>query len=144
MDNESLDPIEQQLRLVTPKALPSGLRVLTLLAVHKRLMTQRWERRIGRLTAAVLVLGIVLNWTVGWHDHGALFGREVATSAADSRAIVEVAVAIGKETDAETGRRMAEQLTVLSGAANSPEQAAAIEQEIQRRLKSGKLVRKEG
>ncbi|HTQ39529.1 MAG TPA: hypothetical protein VMJ32_10900, partial [Pirellulales bacterium] len=92
----------------------------------------------------ILALGIGLNWTVSWHDRETPSDHAEIASTTDPRTIVEVAVAIGNVTDAETGSQLARQLTALTGAPLNPQQAAALEQEVQRRVKGGFLGRKEG
>ena len=113
-------------------------------SVHRQLAGQRWERRLARFTIAVLLIGSALNWSVGWGDHNLHLPASQFASRPSSQAIVEVAVAIGRATDAETGSSMARHLAALSGTPLSPEQAAAIDLEIQRRVKPGALVGKEG
>jgi hypothetical protein len=144
MNNDSLEPLEEQLAHSRQSKAPADLRAPVLGAVHRELAAQRWERRLGRSAAAILLLGIGLNWSLGWHDPAALSRQKDVASAPDPQAIVEVAVAVGNATDAETGSRLAQQLAALSGVPLSPQQAAAMEQEIQRRVKGSSLSPKEG
>jgi hypothetical protein len=94
------------------------------------------------MAAMLLVVGFGLNWTVSLRDEGTIPGGvSVATT---PEAIVDVAVAVARATDLETGSRIAQHLAALGGTALSPQQLTALEQVIQRRVKTGLTNRKEG
>jgi len=116
------------------------LRTPVLAAMHRELTAQRRDRRLVRIAAALLVVGIGLNWTVDLHD-GTRSPRQLAISSNPAE-IVEVAVAVAEATDAQTASHIAQQLAGVS--ALSVEETAALEQEIQRRVKNGAIRRKEG
>jgi len=142
MNNDPLEPLEQQLAQSRQSKAPEAMRTPVLAAVHRELAAQRWERRLARAAAVLLVAGIALNWTVG------LRGERTASRrmeiAAKPEVIVEVAVVVAEATDAETGNIFAQHLATLSGTTLSNEQAAAIEQAIKRNLRNVGAVRKAG
>ncbi len=144
MGIEPIDSLEQILAQVPQPNAPSTLRESVLVAMQRELKTQRRLRRLERFSLAILLLGIALNWSVGWHDHATSTHQTEVASGLDSRALVEVAVAISNATDAETGSRLAKQLAVWCSMPLSPQDMAAMEEEIQRRVKEGTLGSKEG
>jgi hypothetical protein len=142
MNDDSLEPLVHRLsRARQPKA-PAELRAPVLAAVHRQLAAQRWDRRLVRMAAMLLVAGFGLNWTVSLRDEGTIPGGvSVATT---PEAIVDVAVVVARATDLETGSRIAQHLAALGGTTLSPQQLTAMEQVIQRRVKTGLTSRKEG
>jgi hypothetical protein len=144
MNDDSQEQIEQHLARLHRSPPPIALRARTLKLVHRQLAGQLRERQLGRITIVILVLGIGLNWSVGWRDRDWSTGRREIASRPNSDAIVQVAVAIGQATDAETGSRLAQHLAALSGVALSPQQTATIDQGIQRRVKPADTGRKDG
>ena len=144
MNDESIHSIEHSLRSADLPIAPADLRANMIRTVHRRLSGERWERRLGRLAVAVLLIGVGLNWSVGWGDRNWPAGHGEIAVRPKSDSIVVVAVAIGQATDAETGQRMAQHLAALSGTTLSAEQASAINQAVQRHVKSADSDRKEG
>jgi hypothetical protein len=142
MNNNPLEPLEQQLARSRQSIVPEALRTPVLAAVHRELAAQRWERRLARAASGLLVVGIALNWTVGLRGERAASRRmEVA---AKPEVIFEIAVVVAEATDVETGNIFAQHWAALSGSTLSNEQAAAIEQTIKRNLRNAGAVRKAG
>ncbi len=142
MNEESSEHLEQQLARIQPSGVPQELRATVMMAVHRQLIAQRWDRRLVRVAAALLVTGIALNWTVILRDGTGLHGQ--IGDGQKPEAIVEVAVAVAQATDVQTATSFAQHLAALNGASLSPQQSAAMQQEIQRRVRSSALGRKEG
>jgi hypothetical protein len=106
--------VRQSLGRLTPRGSGSELRGQVLAAVGRELSTDpvsRWQRRIGLVVAASLLLGVVLNvWvnTSATRRQARLYGPRPVP-----RRIAEVAEAVASVTDAETGRRLEQQLTAV-------------------------------
>lgn len=136
------DHAEQRLRRVTPRGAGPELRGQVLAAVGRELAADRvgpWGRRLGLAVAASLLLGVVLNvWVNKASDRrlARLYGPPPVP-----RQIAEVAEAVASVTDAETGRRIEQQLVAAwrSRAAALPQRAIDYAQ-LMRELK---LVRKD-
>jgi hypothetical protein len=141
MDSDQLESIEKELGRAV--IAPADLRANVMRTVHRRLVGERWERRLGRLAVAVLLVGVGLNWSVGWGDRTWQSAAGQIAARTSSQSIVEAAIAIGQSTDAETGSQIARHLAALSGTPLSSDQAAVIDREIRLRLKSAR-ERKEG
>ena len=142
MNDESMEHVELQLAHLQPPGAPQELRTIVLGAVHCQLNAQRWDRWVARIAAALVILGVGLNLLVGWRG-----GQRAATqvaAAAKPDVMVQVAVAVAEATDAEAANCFVRHLAELSGSTLSPEQAAAIQQEIQSQVKNSVLSRKEG
>ena len=82
-------------------AAPSELRGEVLGLVRRQLAAQRWDRRLGRAAAALLVVGVGLNAAISWRS-----GQPPTNQAATElkpNAITQAAIAVAEATDAETG-----------------------------------------
>ncbi|HEY2882435.1 MAG TPA: hypothetical protein VGJ15_08380 [Pirellulales bacterium] len=134
MDNEPVHSLEQPFaQLPQPKA-PAKLRGPVLAAMHRELAAQRWERRFGQIAIALVIIGVGLNVIVGVRGVSIMrYGGELAMK---PQAIVDVATAVAKATDAETGSRFAQHLAALSGTTLTKDQAAAIQQAIKPQLRN--------
>jgi hypothetical protein len=142
MNNNPLEPLEDQLSRARQPAAPVELRAPVLAAVHRQLAAQGWDRRLARMAAVLLVVGFCLNWTISLRDEGTVRGAIGVASTPE--AIVDTAVAVARATDVETGSRIAQHLSALGGTSLSPQQLTAIEQVIQQRVKTGSTSRKDG
>jgi hypothetical protein len=142
MDDPALEPIERQLAINRLPGAPGKLRGTVLAGVHRQLAAQRWDRRLGRAAVLMLVVGVGLNAAIGWRN-----GQPVSSQAGTGfkpDAITQAAVAVAEATDAETGTQIARHLAALGGVALSPQQEAAIQQQIESHFKRGGAQRKEG
>lgn len=130
MDEETL---ERRLRANSSGA-PESLRNAVLAATRRELRAQRWDRRLGRVAAALVLAGIGLNAGVGLISE-----RSTTSSAAfaTNDALVRTAVAVARATDVETGRLLAHQLAVIQDQSISPQQLAAIDAAIDTALRQG-------
>jgi hypothetical protein len=134
MDSDRLEIIEKELARAV--IAPAELRGEVLRSVRRRLAGERWERQMGRLAVAVLLVGVGLNWSVGWGDGNWRPTGGSMAARPSSQSIVETAVAIGRATDVETGNEIARHLAALSGTLLSSDQAAAMDREIRQRINS--------
>jgi hypothetical protein len=142
MDDPALEPIERQLASVPLAGAPAKLRGEVLACVHRQLTAQRWDRRLGRAAAAVLIVGVGLNAAIGWRDGQSPANQAVAEFKPD--AITKAAVVMAEATDAETGTRIARHLADLAGVELSRQQEAAIQKEIQSHSRHFAGQRKDG
>jgi hypothetical protein len=131
VSDESWEQLEQRLATAGPGA-PAALRDTVLRDVRRELQAARWDRRLARLAAAVLLLGVgwnSLNFALDERGDGrAAPGHAWAAADGGPRdALVQVAATVAEATDAATGRNVARQLAALSGRALSDEQAAALD-----------------
>ncbi|MCC6493120.1 MAG: hypothetical protein IT424_08870 [Pirellulales bacterium] len=132
--DEPLTQIEAQLTRATPGAAPRELRAAVLADVSRELKSSRWDRRLARTAAAALAAGVAINGATALID-----GRPGGLGGDASQAsLVEAAVAVGRATDAETGRTIARQLAAWSGSLLTHEQVAALDAEIVAELRNGK------
>ncbi|HEX2477497.1 MAG TPA: hypothetical protein VHK01_22260 [Lacipirellulaceae bacterium] len=131
MENESLEQIERQLIGLHPSAAPGALRAAVLAGVHRELQGARWDRRLARATAVLLVLGVALNVSIGVHSVNSRdTNQQIARTS--SQSLVETAVVVAEATDAATGRRFARQFAAMAGFELSSAEAAAIDAALQR------------
>jgi hypothetical protein len=143
MNENTPEPIEIHLAQFSPSAAPPRLRSTVLKSVHQQLAASRWERRLTCLAAALVLMGIGLNWSLGFH-----YGNSASSLPSDlvakSKSIVDAAVAMAQATDVQTATSFARQWAALSGSPLNSQQSAAMEQEIQERAKHNRFGRKEG
>jgi hypothetical protein len=108
------DHMEQRLCRLTPRRAAPELREQVLAAVGRGLsadLMSRWERRLGLAAAASVLLGVVLNvWANKTTDRrlARLYGPPPVP-----RQIAEIARAVQSVTDAQTGRRIEQQLAAI-------------------------------
>jgi hypothetical protein len=112
--NDDDQELEQRLACAMPRGAPVGLRDSTLAQVQRELRRARWDRRLGRLAAAIFVVGVALN--VGVVLQGDARSSDAANSrmSANSRAaLAETEIIVADATDAETARRFVRQMAAL-------------------------------
>ena len=135
MNDEWLDQVEQHLAKQRPRGAPAELRSVVLARTRRELASAKWDGRLWRAAAVLLVTGIGLNALVGWNDDGAV--AEQAGPGPSPHAIAEVVVAVSDMSSPEAHGRLARQLAAWSSWTLSPSEAAAVEQEIERLLPPG-------
>ena len=133
MDDQSLAQLERRLGANSGGA-PESLRDAVLAATRRELRAQRWDRRLGRAAAALMLIGIGLNAGVGLISEHSTSSSAAFTT---NDALVRTAVAVARATDVETGRMMAHQLAVIQDQSISPQQLAAIDAAIDAALLQG-------
>jgi hypothetical protein len=108
--------LERRLASAMPRAAPASLRAATLAKVERELRSMRFDRRLGRLAAAVFFVGIALNASLAMQGDARPAGAVKAPLAANSRiALAETAVVVAEATDAETARHFVRQMAALDG-----------------------------
>lgn len=124
MDDDSR-VVEQKLENALASSVPPNLRDIVLRQVRRELAAARWDRRLGRAAAALLVVGIGLNalMAIGVGANRTNFSQRGRSLVA----LVETAAAVAEATDAETGRRFVRHMAALGGWALSEEQTAALD-----------------
>lgn len=126
------DSVESQLARLQPSVAVDTLRATTLGRVQRELRASRWDRRLGRTAAVLLVAGIVMNIaTVNKLPSFSTGGQIAARPTAES--IAKLAVTMAEATDIETANVFARHLAALGGFPIGSDQADAIERAIQRR-----------
>jgi hypothetical protein len=124
--SESLEQIERQLAGIKPGGAPCELRSAVLDGVRRELRAARWDRRLARVAAVLLVVGVGLNASIGLHTRNSReTGRRIAGTS--SQSLLDTAVIVAEATDAATGRRFARQLAAMAGLELSSAEAAAID-----------------
>ena len=97
--SESLEPIERQLTGFQPSGAPRELRAAVLESVRGELRAARWDRRLARAAAMLLVIGIMLNLAIGFRPIGShAVSQPVASTR--SQSLVDAAVVVAEVTDA--------------------------------------------
>lgn len=142
MDDELIDPVEEQLRVLPMGEAPKGLRDVTLATVRRQLAAARWERRIARTTVLLLLLGVALNVRFDT-DQEHRSEVDVALKSMPEN-IIEVGVTVAEATDPETGSRFAKRIANLVGSQMTRQQVIALEQAIQNRMALPPSSRKSG
>lgn len=128
MSDESLEQIERQISLLRGINSPGELRGVVLEDVRRELQSARWDRRMARLTAALLFVGVGINLLIGVRSGTSYAGRLAADRQAMTRtSLVDTAVLVAETTDAATARRFARQMAAMAGRPLTEDDAAAID-----------------
>ena len=107
--------LEQRLACAMPRSAPAGLRDATLAQVQRELRQARWDQRLSRLAAAILIVGVGLNAGLALQGDARLADDAKSRMAANSRAaLAETEVLVADATDAETARRFVRQMAALA------------------------------
>jgi hypothetical protein len=125
-----------------PQGSPGKVRDAVLTGVRRELAASRWDRRLGRLAAVLLIIGVGMNVAIG-RPSGRPAQRELAR-APSRESLTQVAVTVAEATDAQTGSRFARQLAALAGWTLSREESAAIDAAIGRQTRAAIINGNEG
>jgi hypothetical protein len=127
MTDETLEQIESQLGKMRPVAAPRDSRSAVLADVHRELRASRWDRRLARIAAVLLILGVGMNaGTVLKPAREYSRSLQVAESSA-RQSLVNTAVVVAEATDARTGSEYARQMAVMIGHRLTADDQAAID-----------------
>jgi hypothetical protein len=132
MNDEPLEPFEQQLLSMRTRGAPLQLRSAVIIEVQRELRRARWDRRFARATALLLVAGVGLNSAVVWRMAGP--GSSLSANVARSNSqpsLVETAVIVAEATDAATGIRFAHQMAAMGGRTLTADESAALDAAVQ-------------
>ena len=130
MNDDIVDQIESQIGSTTAAGLPAELRAAVLADVRSELRAARWDRRLGRAAAVMLVAGVGLNAALARHSDRFQPSHVAASPTRDS--LIHTAVIVAEATDATTARRYARQFAALQGRQLSGDDAAAIDAAVKR------------
>ncbi len=138
MSDEHLEQIERQIASMPTFGSPMELRDKVLERTNRELRAARWDRRLARAAAVLLVVGIGMNAAIGLRP--SLSGKHsVASSrAAEARqSLVDTAVVVAQATDAGTALQFARQLAAMTGHELTADETAAIDAAVQRQSPHG-------
>ena len=133
MSDELLEEVERQVASLPMAGLPGELRGRVLTDVQRELRAARWDRRLARVAAVMLILGIGLNVGSMSHFDSVGDGRWARGRQPTVRtSLVDTAVIVAEATDAATAQRVAHQLATMTGRKLSEDESAAIETAVRR------------
>jgi hypothetical protein len=125
MENDSSDELERRLIATRMHGAPAELRGVVLGGVHRELSAARWDRRLARAAAVLLVIGLGMNLAIGLRSDRLSNGSLLAAPREES--LVQLAVSVAEATDARTARRYARHLATLTGRTLTSDEVAAID-----------------
>ena len=145
MNDDSLAQLEQQLTGIPLLAAPAELRGALLSNVQRELRAARWDRRLARAAALLLVGGVALNVATGLRmSNLGVEQHEQIAGSSSQQLLVDTAIVVAEATDAATGGRFARQLAAMSGRELTVDEAAAIDAAIERASTRVAVNRNEG
>jgi hypothetical protein len=125
MSDDTLNNIERQISAADMPGLPGELRSRVLADVDRELRAARWDQRLARIVAAVLVIGVGLN--VMNVTGSSAQNRPANLQAADVRAsVVDTAIVVAQVSDVATAERFARQVAAAMGRTLTADEEAAI------------------
>ena len=143
MSDEPLERFERQIASVRVVGSPAELRGAVLREVERELRAARWDRRLVRAAAVLLVVGVGMNASLALRSENLGASRFVRAERVESRpSLVEAAIVVAEATDASTARRFAHQLAAMRGWTLTDDEAAAIEVAVRRPALRGVLGNK--
>lgn len=136
MNEPSLEQLERLIASCGPAGAPAELRGVVVAQMRRELAAARWDRRLARLAAALLVAGVGLNAAIGLSAGRGIRPSQTAGASQDS--LVQTAMAVARATDAQTGRLMARQIAAWDGRKMTSEQLTALDAAMAAALRDGK------
>jgi hypothetical protein len=127
MNDGTPEQIESQLAAMRPTGAPSELRGTVLADVRRELRASRWDQRMARFAAVLLIVGVVMNLAVGMKLNRDEQQRRHVAEARTRQSLVDTAVVVAEATDARTGSDYAKQLATMMGHVLTKDDAAAID-----------------
>jgi hypothetical protein len=128
MNDDSFHELERQLTAAGATAAPPHLRYAVLADVARELRAARWDRRLARAAAMLLIVGVGLNAALVWQRGGNTDPRhQQFAQQPPSNSLVETAIVVAEATNAETGRTFARQLAALRGRELTDQEIATID-----------------
>jgi hypothetical protein len=133
MSDESLEHVERQIASIRGAGSPLELRGAVLGGVQRELRASRWDRRLARAAAVLLVVGVGMNAALALRFDGAGERRLVGSRRSEPRpTVVDTAVVVAEATDLLTARRFARQLAAMAGRTLTKDESAAIDAAVHR------------
>ena len=109
---------------------PPELRGAVLRDVQRELRASHWDRRLARVAAVLLVVGVGLNVSIGMksvRDNANL----IADQGQSRQSLIDTAVVVAQATDADTGSHYARQLAAMIGQPLSDDEATVVDAAVQ-------------
>jgi hypothetical protein len=125
MGDDTLNNIERQISAGDVPRVPGELRRRVLADVERELRAARWDWRLARIVAAVLVLGVGLN-VVNVMRSSALDRRSNSQPADVRASVVDTAIVVAQVSDVATAERFARQVAAVMGRTLTADEEAAI------------------
>lgn len=127
MNDESLEQTESQLGTLCPRGAPRDLRAAILTDVQRELHASRWDRRLARVAAVLLFVGVGLNAGIVLHSSRDTGQALTLANGNRQQSLVETAMVVAEATNARTGSDFARQLAAMTGHPLSDTEAAAVD-----------------
>ena len=125
MSDDIFEGVEQQIGAVGVRGLPAELRGKVLADMQRELRAARWDRRLARFVAAVLVVGVGLN--VFNMMGSSELDRPAKSLVTENRAsVVDTAIVVAQVSDVATAQRFARQFAAVMGRKLTVDEEAAI------------------
>jgi hypothetical protein len=125
MSDDTLNNIERQISTADVPGLPGELRSRVLADVKRELRAGRWDQRLARIVAAILIIGVGLNVLNVMRSRA--LDRPANLQAADVRAsVVDTAIVVAQVSDVATAERFARQVAAVMGRTLTADEEAAI------------------
>ncbi len=133
--NDPVRAIKRQKKRQIPARAPAELRDAVLSDVRRELVSARWDRRLSRTAAMMLIVGTSLNFALLLRDD-----RDFAAprSTASEGSLVRTAVGVARVTDIETARQLANQISALNGHVLTAQQVSALDAVLAEELAKGR------
>jgi hypothetical protein len=134
MNDENPEQIERRVAAAGVLRSPHDLRGKVLADVQHELRASRWDRRLARVAAGLLIVGVGINVVLAAssHRHGDRTANQIAKSHV-RKSLIDAAVDVAAVSDAATARKYARRLAEMTGGALKPAESAAIDTAIEHR-----------
>jgi hypothetical protein len=137
MNDESLEQVETRLVGLRPMGAPHALRGAVLADVRRELRATRWDRRLARVAAVLLVVGVGMNSGMGLKPAREYSRSLQVVDSSARQSLVNTAVVVAEATDARTGGEYARQMAAMIGHKLTAEDLAAIDAAVGAGLREG-------
>src|SRR3954471_758545 len=116
MSDEPLEQFERQIATMRIVGSPMELRGAVLGGVERELRAAQWDRRLARLAAVLVFLGVGMNAAAGLQSNSTGVRHLARERRAESpTSLVNTAIVVGEATDARTAHQFAQQMAALEG-----------------------------
>jgi hypothetical protein len=95
--------------------------------VHRELRAGRWDRRLARTAAVLLIVGLGMNVALVVRNNEDRSRASQIARSPTRQSLVDTAVVVAEATNARTGSRYTRQLAAMIGKDLSVDDAAAID-----------------
>ncbi len=127
MSDDNLEHVERQIAAGGLPGAPSLLRAKVMADAQRELRAARWDQRLARAAAVLLIVGVGLNLANALGS-SELDQQQRSQIAADVRpSIVETAISVAQASDAATAQHVARQIAAMTGHKLTAAEVAAID-----------------